>query len=319
MSVDTLAVWGGFIAGLAGLLAFDLFVVHRKAHAIGVREALLWSAFWIGLAMAFALGLFIIDGSDQGTAFLTGYVIEKSLSVDNVFIFLVIFQYFAVPPMLQPKVLHWGIIGALVMRLILILVGTALLSAFHWMIFVFGAILLLSAGRLAFQKEHEVHPDRNPLIRLMRRFIPISDQYDDGKFLIRRDGLLIATPLLAVLLIVESTDLLFAMDSIPAILTISKDPFIVFTSNAFAILGLRALYFAMAGVMGQFMYLRQGLVAILGFVGAKMIASEWYEVPTLVSLVVVAAILLVAVIASTIGSRREAAREHEVRHERLAA
>ena len=237
----------------------------------------------------------MLGGSGKGTEFLTGYVIEKSLSVDNVFIFLVIFQYFAVPPILQPKVLHWGIISALVMRLVFILVGAALLSAFHWMIFVFGGVLLVTAAKLALQKEHEVHPERNPLIKLVKRFIPMTDDYRGDKFFVRSDGVLTATPLLAVLLMVESTDLMFAIDSVPAILAVTRDPFIVFTSNAFAILGLRALYFALAGIMDYFTYLRQGLVAILAFVGVKMIISDFYKIPTPLSLAAVAAILLIAI------------------------
>jgi tellurite resistance protein TerC len=321
LDAGTLALWGGFIAGLALLLCFDLFVVHRKAHVIHVREALLWSAFWIALALAFGAGVFAFGGSEKGTEFLTGYVIEKSLSVDNVFIFLVIFQYFAVPPILQPKVLHWGVLGALAMRLTFILIGAALLDAFQWMIFVFGGVLLLTAGRLAFQKEHEIHPERNPLIRLVKRFVPMTDRYEDEKFFVRNAGVLMATPLFAVLLMVESTDFVFALDSIPAIFAITSDPFIVFTSNAFAILGLRALYFALAGVMGYFVYLRQGLVAILAFVGVKMIASEWYHMPTLLSLGVVLGILVAAVVASVVWHKPEPEDEdeegHEVAHEPL--
>ena len=323
MDMETLALWGGFIAGLAVLLLFDLLVVHRKEHVVRVREALFWSAFWIGLALAFAGGVFVFGGSDKGTEFLTGYVIEKSLSVDNIFIFLVIFQYFAVPPAYQPKVLHWGILGALVMRLAFILIGAALLDAFHWMIFVFGGILLLTAGRLAFQKEHEVHPEKNPLIRLLRRMVPMTERYDHGHFFVRSNGVLMATPLLAVLLMVESTDLIFAIDSIPAIFAVTRDPFIVFTSNAFAILGLRALYFALAGVMVYFTFLRQGLVAILAFVGVKMILSEWYKIPTPASLGVVAGILIIAILASVIWGKKEDEDEdepgHEIAHEPLIA
>jgi tellurite resistance protein TerC len=321
LDTTTVALWVGFIAGLSALLAFDLLVAHRKAHVIRVREALLWSAFWIGLAMVFAGGMFVFGGSDKGTEFLTGYVIEKSLSVDNVFIFLVIFQYFAVPPIMQPKVLHWGILGALGMRLVFILVGAALLDAFHWMIFVFGGLLLLTAGRLAFQKEHEIHPEKNPLIRLLKRFLPMTDRYDDGKFFTRQNGALAATPLFAVLLMVESTDLVFALDSIPAIFAVTRDPFIVFTSNAFAILGLRALYFALAGVMEYFTYLRQGLVGVLAFVGTKMIISDWYHVPILASLGVVLSILVLAVIASLIWKKPvhddRGEPGHEIAHEPL--
>lgn len=306
MDIETIGLWGGFFAGLAALLFIDLFVVHRKSHIVGVREALGWTGIWIAIALLFGLGVFIFGGSEKGTEYLTGYVIEKSLSVDNVFIFLIIFQYFAVPPHLQPKVLHWGIFGALGMRLAFILIGAALLEAFHWMIYVFGGLLLITAVRLAFEKEHEVHPDKNPLVRLLKRFVPMTEDYNEGKFFTRRTGILMATPLFAVLLMIESTDLIFAMDSIPAIFAVTRDPFLVFTSNAFAILGLRALYFALAGVMGYFLYLRQGLVAILAFVGAKMVLSDVYHVPTLASLGVIAGVLTIAVLASLTLKRAEA-------------
>ena len=295
MTLETIAWWGGFSLLITGMLAFDLFVLNRKAHKVGVREALVWSAIWIGLALAFGGGVFALQGSDRGVEYLTGYVIEKSLSVDNIFVFLVIFQYFAVPAHLQPKILHWGIVGALIMRLIFIVIGAALLDAFRWMIFVFGGLLLLTALRLATQKEHEVHPERNPLIRLLRRFVPVTSEYQRENFFVRIDGRLMVTPLFVVLLMVESTDVIFAVDSIPAIFAVTRDPFIVFTSNAFAILGLRALYFALAGIMDYFTYLRQGLVAILAFVGVKMIISEFYKIPTPISLAVVAAILLIAI------------------------
>jgi len=322
LEIETLLLWGSFILGLAAFLCIDLFVVHRKAHAVGVREALFWSAFWIGLAMLFAGGVFVVGGSGKGTEFLTGYVIEKSLSVDNVFIFLVIFQYFAVPAHLQPRVLHWGIIGALAMRLVFILVGAVLLHAFHWMIYLFGAVLLFTALRLALQKEHEVHPERNPLIRLVRKFLPVSDRYSDGRFFTRANGILTATPLFVVLVMVESTDLIFAIDSIPAIFAVTEDPFIVFTSNALAILGLRALYFALAGSMTNFTYLREGLVAVLGFVGVKMIISEWYKIPTPVSLGIVALVLLIAIGASLVRRRPIGDEEtvgHGIAHEPLQA
>jgi tellurite resistance protein TerC len=322
MEIETLLLWAGFIVGIGVLILFDLLVVHREAHVIKVKEALAWSAFWIALAMVFAGGVFWFGGTQKGTEFLTGYVIEKSLSVDNVFVFLVIFQYFAVPPLLQPKVLHWGVIGALVMRLVFILVGAALLEAFHWMIFVFGGILLLTAARLALQKEHEIHPERNPLIKLMKRFVPMSDSYEGNKFFTRTSGVLMATPLFAVLLMVESTDLIFAIDSIPAIFAVTTDPFIVFTSNAFAILGLRALYFALAGVMVYFVFLRQGLVAVLAFVGLKMILSEWYKVPTVASLAIIVGILLTAVVASLLFGKKEMEDEeggHTIAHEPLSS
>jgi tellurite resistance protein TerC len=321
MGLESLALWSGFMVAIGVLLAFDLFVVHREAHVIRVREALLWSAFWIGLALAFAAGVFYIGGSAKGTEFLTGYVIEKSLSVDNVFIFLIIFQYFAVPPLYQPKVLHWGIIGALVMRLIFIILGAALLKTFHWMIFVFGALLIVTALRLAFQKEHEVHPERNPLIKLLKRVVPVTNRYDGGRFFVRENAVLMATPLFVVLLMVESTDLIFAIDSIPAIFAVTQDPFIVFTSNAFAILGLRVLYFALAGVMVYFAYLRQGLVAVLMFVGIKMLLTDIYKIPTPVSLAVVAGIIIAAIVASLLFGKRESEEEegtgHRVAHEPL--
>lgn len=306
MSLEPILLWGGFTAIIVAILAFDLFVLNRKAHVVAVREALLWSAMWIALALVFGAGVFLFLGKQKGLEYLTGYVIEKSLSVDNIFVFLVIFQYFAVPPFLQPKALRWGIIGAAVMRLVFILAGVALLKAFHWMVFVFGGLLLYTAFRLATQKEHQVHPERNPVIRLFRRFMPVAPDYQGDRFFARLDGRLVATPLFVVLLMIESTDIVFAIDSIPAIFAITRDPFIVYTSNVFAILGLRALYFALAGIMNYFAYLRQGLVVILGFVGVKMILSEWYKVPTPVSLAVVVAILAVSIGLSSVIRRRAA-------------
>lgn len=309
MSLEPVLLWGGFTAIIVAMLAFDLFVLNRKAHVVAVREALLWSAMWIALSLIFGASVFLFLGKQKGLEYLTGYVIEKSLSVDNIFVFLVIFQYFAVPPFLQPKALRWGIIGALVMRLIFILVGAALLNAFHWMVFVFGGLLLFTAFRLATQKEHQVHPERNPVIRLLRRFMPVAPDYQGDRFFSRLDGRLMATPLFVVVLMIETTDVIFAIDSIPAIFAVTRDPFIVYTSNAFAILGLRALYFALAGIMDYFTYLRQGLVVILGFVGVKMILSEWYKVPTPLSLAVIAVILLIAIGVSVI--RRRPAKEPE--------
>jgi tellurite resistance protein TerC len=290
--------WGGFGTLITAMLIFDLFVLNRKAHVVGVREALVWSAIWIGMALLFAIVIFVFQGSQKGVEYLTGYVIEKSLSVDNIFIFVIIFQYFAVPPALQPKVLRWGIMGALIMRLIFILLGVALLHLFHWMVFVFGGILLVTALRLATQKEQGVEPDKNPIIKLVRRFLPVSNRYTNGNFFTRVDGRLVATPLFVVLITIESTDLVFAVDSIPAIFAITRDPFIIFTSNAFAILGLRALYFALAGIMRYFAYLRHGLVIVLAFVGVKMIMSEFYHLPTLISLGVIATVLTISVVVS---------------------
>lgn len=312
MSLEPILLWGGFTAIIVVMMAFDLFILNRRAHVVAVREALLWSAMWIALALIFGAGVFLFLGEQKGLEYLTGYVIEKSLSVDNIFVFLVIFQYFSVPPFLQPKALRWGIIGALVMRLIFILMGAALLKAFHWMIFVFGGILLLTAFRLATQKEHEVHPERNPLIRLFRRFMPVTADYQGDRFFARLDGRLLATPLFVVLLMIETTDLVFAIDSIPAIFALTRDPFIVYTSNAFAILGLRALYFALAGIVGYFTFLRQGLVVILAFVGVKMILSDLYKIPTPVSLAVIAVILAIAIGLSLLVRRRRPAPDASV-------
>jgi len=306
LSQESLFLWGGFTAIIITMMALDLFVLNRKAHVVAVKEALLWSALWIGVALTFGAGVFLFLGEQKGMEYLTGYVIEKSLSVDNIFVFLVIFQYFAVPPHLQPKVLRWGIIGALVMRLIFILAGAALLNAFHWMIFVFGGILLYTAFRLATQKEHQVHPERNPVIRLFRRFMPVAPNFQGDRFFARLDGRLVATPLFLVILVIETTDVVFAIDSIPAIFSVTRDPFIVYTSNAFAILGLRALYFALAGIMDYFTYLRQGLVVILAFVGVKMLISGVYKIPTLVSLGVIAGILVVAIGLSLIVKKQAA-------------
>lgn len=299
-------MWGGFTAIIVTMMAFDLFVLNRKAHVVAVKEALLWSALWISVALTFGAGVFLFLGEQKGLEYLTAYTIEKSLSVDNIFVFLVIFQYFAVPPLLQPKALRWGIIGALAMRLIFILAGAALLEAFHWMVFVFGGILLYTAFRLATQKEHQIHPERNPVIRLFRRFMPVAPDFQGDRFFTRLDGRLVATPLFLVVLVIETTDVVFAIDSIPAIFSVTRDPFIVYTSNAFAILGLRALYFALAGIMDYFTYLRQGLVVILAFVGVKMLISEMYKIPTPVSLGVIAGILVVAIVISLIDRKRAA-------------
>lgn len=284
-------------------MSFDLFVLQRQARAVPLNQAILWSLGWITLGLSFGAVVFVVRGHQDGLEYLTGYLIEKSLSVDNIFVFFLIFQYFAVPDFLQPKALRWGIIGALVLRLLFILSGAALLSVFDWMIFVFGAVLLLAALRLAVQKERRIDPESNPALRLFRRFVPVSTDFEGERFLARLDGRFVATPLLMVLLVIETTDIVFALDSIPAIFAITRDPFIVYTSNAFAILGLRALYFVLADVVGRFAYLRQGLVAILAFVGVKMMVSEAYEVPTAVSLAVIVTILGASIVLSQLSGR----------------
>jgi tellurite resistance protein TerC len=292
--------WALFGVLIAIALALDLFVVHRRAHALKIKEALLGSAAWIALALLFNVGVYLYRGPTAGVEFLTGYVIELSLSVDNLFVFLLLFRYFAVPAQYQHKVLFWGIIGAVAMRLAFILAGVSLLERFHWAIYVFGLILVVSGVRMVRQSEAEIHPERNPVLAVFRRFIPISSSYEGDRFMVRRERMWLATPLMLVLIMVETTDLVFAVDSIPAVLAITSDPFIVFTSNIFAVLGLRALFFSLAGVMQLFHYLHYGLSAILVFVGLKMILSDLFKVPTPIALGIVVAILAICVVASLI-------------------
>jgi tellurite resistance protein TerC len=291
-------MWVAFTALVIVLLTLDLKVISNRQEVMTVRAALLWSAMWIGTAMLFGLGIFLFVGHRQGFEYLTGYVIEKSLSVDNLFVFLVIFGYFAVPQNIQPKALTWGIIGALLLRLAFILAGAALLDAFHWIVFIFGGLLIFTALRLAREGDTEVHPDRNVMVRALRMVMPVSSEFHGTRLFVKVDARRMATPFFVTMIVLASTDLVFALDSIPAIFAITHDPFIVYTSNAFAILGLRALFFALVGIMQYFVYLRQALVAILFFVGAKMIVSEWYHVPIAVSLGFVALVLVIAVAAS---------------------
>lgn len=298
-------LWVAFNIFVLAMLALDLGIFHRKAHVIKIKEALAWSAFWITLALLFNLGIYFWRGPETALEFLTGYLIEKSLSLDNLFVFLLIFSYFRVPPLYQHKVLFWGILGALIMRAVFILTGITLIQKFHWVIYIFGAFLILSGIKMALQKDKKIHPERNPVLKLFRRFMPVTNGYEDSKFFIKRAGRYLATPLFVVLLVVETTDVIFAVDSIPAILGITLDPFIVYTSNVFAILGLRALYFALAGLMRLFHYLHYGLSAILVFVGIKMLLAEIYKIPVAVALGVVASILLISVIASIIRPRKE--------------
>lgn len=299
--------WAGFGAFVLTMLALDLGVFHRKAHEAKMREALTWSGTWVGLSLLFNLGIYLgWIGAYAGAAarqqaaldFLTSYVIEYSLSVDNVFVFAVMFSYFAVPPVFQHKVLFWGILGALVMRAAMIFAGIALLHAFHWVIYLFGAILIFGGVKVWRNEEVEIEPQKNPVVRLVRRFMPVARGDHGQRFFIRENGALAATPLFVVLVLVEWTDLVFAVDSIPAVLAVTDDPFIVFTSNVMAILGLRSLYFALARIMQRFHLLHYGLAAILVFIGVKMLTADFYKVPTLVALGVVAGILVVSVIAS---------------------
>lgn len=293
--------WVLFNAFVLGMLALDLGVFHRRPHEVKVKEALAWSAMWIALALSFNLGLYFWLGPRPAMEFLTGYLIEKSLSVDNLFVFLLLFTYFRVEARYQHEVLFWGIIGALIMRAGFIALGVTLMHRFTWIIYVFGAVLIYSGIKMAFEKEKNIRPEKNPVLKLFRRLMPVTENYEGGKFFVKRDGRRFATPLLAVLLLVETTDLIFAMDSIPAVLAITADPFIVFTSNVFAILGLRALYFALAGALDTFHHLHYGLSLILIFVGTKMLLTAWgTKIPTLIALLVIISILALSVIASLI-------------------
>lgn len=299
-SIGSPALWAGFLLFVIAMLALDLGVFHRKAHAIGFREALLWSGVWIGLSLLFGAGITARFGAEKGLEFFTGYVIEKALSIDNLFVFIVIFSSFAVPVALQHRVLFWGIIGALLLRGLFILAGGAFLETFHWALYVFGGILVLAGARLLVRRDAETHPERNPVTLLASRVLPLALDYEGPRFLVRRQGLVLFTPLFLALVTVEVTDVVFAVDSIPAVFAVSRDPFIVFTSNIFAILGLRSLYFLLAGVIGRFRFLKLGLASVLLFVGAKMLLSGVLKVPIGLSLGVIAVLLAASISASLI-------------------
>jgi TerC family integral membrane protein len=302
-SIATPWMWAGFTAIVVTMLVLDLGVFHREAHVVGVREAALWSVVWVTLALAFNGWLAITFGAQRGMEFLTGYVIEKALAVDNIFVFLVVFASFRVPAAYQHRVLFWGIFGALLMRALFIFAGAALLTRFHWIIYLFGAFLLFTGLKLLWQREIEPHPEHNPLFRLFTRLIPSVPDYHGSRFTVRIDGRTFVTPLLLVLVLIEVTDLVFAIDSIPAIFAVTSDPFIVYTSNIFAILGLRALFFLLAGAMDRFAYLKLGLSFVLLFVGAKMVLIDVYKIPIGLSLAAIAAILGIAVVASLLRER----------------
>ena len=298
-------LWIGFNLFVLAMLAIDLGVFHRKSHTVGFKEALGWTAAWIALALSFNLGVWHFAGGAKALEFFTGYVIEYSLSADNVFVFALLFSYFAVPAHYQHKVLFWGIMGALVMRLGMILLGAALIAKFAWIIYVFGAFLVVTGIKMLLKSDEEIHPERNPLVRLFKRFFPVAPAFHGDRFFVRENGVLMATPLFVVLLMVEFTDVIFAVDSIPAIFAVTTDSFIVYTSNVFAILGLRSLYFALAGVMDKFHYLKTGLGVVLSFVGVKMLlAHTAYKIDTLVSLGVIVAILATAVAVSLLRPRQ---------------
>ena len=293
----TLWFWVAFNAFVLVMLAVDLGVFHRHAHEVSVREAGIWSAVWVALALLFNAGLYAVWGAEPALQFLTGYLIEKSLSVDNVFVFVMLFSFFAVPAKYQHRVLFWGVLGALVMRGLFIAGGAMMLERFHWMIYVFGAILLLTGIKMA-RRVDGYDPSTNPVLKLARRLIPLTDEYHGQRFWVREGGRWVATPLFLVLLLVEASDLLFAIDSIPAIFAVTREPFLVYTANVFAILGLRAMYFLLAGIVHRFVYLKYGLAAVLVFVGAKMMLVDVYTVPVPASLLVIAALIGGAVLLS---------------------
>jgi tellurite resistance protein TerC len=305
-SIGTPLLWLGFSVFVLVMLGLDLGVFHRKDHVIRVKEALVWTGIWIGLALTFNVGIHIYFGSERALEFLTGYLIEKALSVDNLFVFLVVFSYFSVPAYLQHRVLFWGILGALLMRVLFILLGAALLQNFHWIIYVFGAFLIITGIKLLAQKGEHVHPERNPVLKLFKRVVPAVPDYRDKHFFVRENGKWFATPLFMVLVVIEATDLVFAVDSIPAIFAVTEDPFIVYTSNVFAILGLRSLYFALAAMMGRFRYLKVGLGLVLGFVGIKMVITDIYKIPIVISLAVIALLLTGSIVASLLRPEEKA-------------
>jgi tellurite resistance protein TerC len=288
---DSIWLWVGFNAAVLVMLALDLGVFHRKAHAVSLREASAWTAVWVSLALLFNAGIWYFAGRQPALEFLTGYLVEKSLAVDNIFVIALIFSYFAVPAAYQHRVLFWGILGALVMRGAFIAAGAYVLHQWHWVIYVFGGILLLTGVRMALRKDEAIDPEHNPVVRLARRWLPLTQRYDGQRFWTVENGRRVATPLFLVLLLVEFTDVVFAIDSIPAIFAITSDPFIVYTSNVMAILGLRSMYFLLAGVVHKFVYLKFGLSLVLVFVGAKMMLIDVFKVPTVVSLAVIATVI----------------------------
>ena len=302
-SIGTPGLWIGFTLFVLALLALDLGVFHRRAHEVRFREALAWNVVWIALALLFNGWVYWQFGADRGLEFLTGYLIERALAVDNIFIFLIVFSTFAVPAVYQYRVLFWGILGALVLRAVFILLGAALLAAFHWVMYVFGGFLVLTGIKLLLAANGEVHPERNVLFRLFKRLVPSVSDYHGARFTIVKAGRRCATPLLLVLICIETADLVFALDSIPAIFAVTRDPFIVYTSNILAILGLRAMFFLVAGMIRRVAYLNIGLAAVLSFVGVKMLLTDVYEISTLTSLGVIAVVLALAAVVSWLRPR----------------
>lgn len=302
---DNIWLWIGFNAFVLLMLALDLGVFHRKAHVVSFREAIGWTVAWVTLALLFNIGVAHYAGPEKAVEFLTGYVIEYSLSVDNIFVFALLFSYFSVPPMYQHRVLFWGILGALVMRAIMIGAGVVLIAKFAWIIYVFGAFLILTGIKMIVKREEQIHPEQNRVVKLFKRFMPVTRDFRGNHFFVRENGILMATPLFVVLLLVEMSDVIFAVDSIPAIFAVTKDPFILYTSNVFAILGLRSLYFALSGVLDKFHYLKVGLGVVLSFVGVKMLVAhtEW-KIDTHFSLAVIVCVIGASIVASLIWPKK---------------
>ena len=301
---ESAILWSSFSLFVIGMLALDLGVFHRKTHSVSVKEALTWTVVWITLSMLFNLFVFYYFGKEKALEFFTAYLVEKSLSIDNIFVMIMIFSYFSVPDSYQHKVLFWGIFGALVMRVIFIFAGIELIHKFHWLIFVFGGFLVITGVRMVVGEDKPIDPDKNPLVKLVRRIFPVTESFEGDKFFVKRDHKTWATPLFIVVVLIEGTDLIFAVDSIPAIIAISDDPFIVYTSNVFAILGLRSLYFALAGIEKYFMYLKYGLATILVFVGIKMCIVDFYKIPVEISLIVICFLLAISMIASVLVKKK---------------
>ncbi|BBA69398.1 TerC family protein [Geobacter sulfurreducens] len=304
MEITTM-MWIGFAAIMLVVFALDLGVFNRKSHEIKFREALTWTLVWVSLALSFNAWIYFEMGPTKAMEFFTGYLIEQSLSVDNLFVFIMIFSYFHITKVHQPKILKWGIIGALVLRAIFILAGIELIERFHWMIYVFGGILVVTGFKMAFGGEEKIEPEKNPMVRLVRKLVPITKRIRDDRFFIKKGGVRAATPLFLALVMVESSDLIFAVDSIPAVLAVSRDPFIVYTSNVFAIMGLRSLYYLLANVMEMFVYLKLGVSVILAYVGVKMLLVDIYHIPIIFSLGTIVGVLAISILTSvTIGNRR---------------
>lgn len=306
-----LLLWIGFAVLITVMFVLDLGIFNRKSHAISFREALTWTLVWVGLAVSFNVGILFVLGPTKALEFLTGYLIEESLSVDNLFVFIMIFSYFHTSRAHQPKILKWGIIGALVMRAVFIFLGIELFERFHWMVYLFGALLIATGIKMAFGGEEKIEPEKNLVVRLVRRFVPITKRSYGDRFFIRRNGVLAATPLFLTLLVVESSDVIFAVDSIPAILAVTRDPFIVYTSNVFAIMGLRSLFYLLSNVMEMFAFLKLGVSFILAFVGIKMLLSQTYPIPIYFSLGIIVGVLTISIITSlTIGSGKKTSSGH---------